>query len=53
MVTTEGAWDLKFVRALNESELFEVIQLLQVIGEPSFSLSDDSLLPDNKCRSYG
>lgn len=38
MVSEQGAWNLQFVRALNESEVQEVIQLLRVIGDPNSTL---------------
>ncbi|XP_026459206.1 uncharacterized protein LOC113359847 [Papaver somniferum] len=50
MVSDQGAWNLQFVRTLNELELQEVIQLLQVIGDPNAILSAAS---DDRHRRYG
>lgn len=53
MVTSDGAWDFSFARALKENELLEVIHLLQEIGEPNTNLSGENLVEDSRQWSYG
>ncbi|XP_026420263.1 uncharacterized protein LOC113316261 [Papaver somniferum] len=42
MISPEGAWNLHFSRHLNEREVLEVVNLLQLISEPSVSGNEDS-----------
>ncbi|XP_026435795.1 uncharacterized protein LOC113333586 [Papaver somniferum] len=53
MVFVEGAWDLNFARSLKENEVAEVVNLLQVIGDPNNHLSLEDSVEDEMHWKYG
>ncbi|XP_026410855.1 uncharacterized protein LOC113306088 [Papaver somniferum] len=42
LISSEGAWILNFSRNLNDQEMLEVANLLQIIGDPSRLVNEDS-----------
>ncbi|XP_026428621.1 uncharacterized protein LOC113324513 [Papaver somniferum] len=42
LISSEGAWILNFPRNLNDQEMLELENLLQIIGNPSRLVNEDS-----------
>ncbi|XP_026383594.1 uncharacterized protein LOC113279100 [Papaver somniferum] len=53
MISSEGAWDFNFLRSLNMQEMLEIVNLLQVIGEPAVLLNNLDGAEDNRHWTFG